>query len=121
VFRASARVYLHSALSGDYPSCNEITEGVADTIYWLKQVPEQGARSVARSVVFSICICGCLTDDPSQRDFFLRWFEKWQVESVGNCASIKELIQQVWRSRENWTYDPVTWRDVMRKSQMLLV
>lgn len=121
VFRASARVYLHSVLSGDYPSCKEIAEGVADTIYWLKRVPEQGARSVVRSVVFSICICGCLTDDPSQRDFLLKRLENERAESVGNCPTVQELIQEVWRSRENSNYDSITWRDVMRRSQMLLV
>lgn len=121
VFRASARVYLHSVLSGDYPLCKEIAEGVTDTIEWLKQVPERGARSVIRSVVFSICICGCLTDIQWQREFLLKRLEIQQMESVGNCAVVKDLIQQVWQSRESSTGESVTWRDVMRKTDMLLV
>jgi len=121
VFRASARVYLHSVLSGDYPSCKEIADGVADTIDWLKQVPESGIRSVVRSVVFSICICGCLTDIPWQRAFLLKHLEMQQFESVGNCAEVKNLIQEVWRNREASNYESITWRDVLRKTQMLLV
>jgi len=121
VFRASARVYLHSVLSGDYPSCKEIAEGVSDTIDWLKRVPDRDSRPVVRSVVFSICICGCLTDDPWQRNFLLQRLEMQKFESVGNCAEVKGLIQDVWRSRATSNYESVTWRDVMRKSEMLLV
>jgi len=121
IFRASARVFLHSVLSGDYPSCKEIAEGVTDTIEWLKQVPDRNARSVVRSVVFSICICGCLTDIPWQREFLLTRLDMQRSESVGNCAEVKDLIQEVWRNRENSNYESVTWRDVMRKTEMLLV
>jgi C6 transcription factor Pro1 len=138
VFRASARVYLHSVLSGDYPSCKEIAEGVADTIEWLRRVPEEVleleqdplikplsspkdiARSVVRSVVFSICICGCLTDIPWQRDFFLKELVK-HGKSMGNCPAVKDLIQEVWHSRETSSSKPLTWREVVRKSHVLLV
>lgn len=121
IFRASARVYLHSVLSGDYPSCNEIADGVRDTIRCLQQVPKDRNRKVVRSVVFSICICGCLTDDAWERDFFLRRLQEQQKETVGNCIQVEKLIRQVWKERENGNYESVTWRDVMRKSQMLLV
>jgi hypothetical protein len=121
VFRASARVYLHSVLSGDYPSCNEIADGVQDTIKCLQAVPKAQNRKVVRSVVFSICICGCLTDVPWQREFFLQRLQEQQPESVGNCSEVEKLIQQVWKERANGNYETVTWRDVMRKTQMLLV
>lgn len=121
VFRASARVYLHSVLSGDSPSCKEIADGVTDTIDWLKQVPESSSRSVVRSVVFSICICACLTDIPWQQQFFLERLEAQRIESVGNCAEVINLIQQVWRNREPSNVESVSWRDVMRKTEMLLV
>jgi hypothetical protein len=120
VFRASARVYLHSVLSGDYPSCNEIAEGVQDTIRCLEKVPKDRNRKVVRSVVFSICICGCLTDIGWQRDFFLELLQE-QYESVGNCGQVEKLIRRVWKARENGNYESVTWRDVMRQTQMLLV
>lgn len=120
VFRASARVYLHSVISGDHPQCKEIREAVADTIECLRRVPTSDTRSVVRSVVFSICICGCLTDDPAQRQFLLEKLDSQQAESVGNCAEVKELMGQVWRNRTESNVT-VTWRDVMRRTEMLLV
>lgn len=121
VFRASARVYLHSVLSGDYPSCKEIAEGVTDTIECLQRVPASGSRSVVRSVVFSICICGCLTDIDWQRQFLLQRLDSQGLESVGNCIEVKELMREVWKNRLASDYDSITWRDVMRKTEMLLV
>jgi hypothetical protein len=120
IFRASTRVYLHSVMSGDYSSCKEIADGVTDTINWLKQVPELSARSVARSVVFSIYICACFTDIPWQRNFFLERLAM-QHEFLGKCAEVTDLIQRVWLSRGTSTDRSVTWRDVMRQSQTLLV
>lgn len=122
VFRASARVYLHSVLSGDYPSCREIADGVQDTIRCLERVPERGSRSVVRSVVFSICICGCLTDIPWQREFLLERLDAQGTrESVGNCIEVKKLMSKVWENRAMHNYDSLTWRDVMRSTEMLLV
>ncbi|KAF8519523.1 fungal-specific transcription factor domain-containing protein [Gautieria morchelliformis] len=53
VFRSSARVYLHSVLSGCKPNVDEIKYGVGETVNFLKRVPgsEGASRSVVRSVV----------------------------------------------------------------------
>jgi len=120
VFRASARVYLHSVLSGAYPSCTEIKVGVADTISWLKQVPPANNREVVRSVVFSICLCSCLTDDPEQRAFFLERLTMHDAY-LGNCQQVKKLIQGVWKTREPSSSQPVPWQAIMQKTEMLLV
>lgn len=120
VFRASARVYLHSVLSGAHPSCTEIKVGVADTIAWLGQVPEVNNRAVVRSVVFSICLCSCLTDDPDQRAFFLERLNM-QDAYLGNCEEVKRLIEDVWNRREPSSPQPVPWQAIMRKTQILLV
>ncbi|OAX42478.1 hypothetical protein K503DRAFT_766748 [Rhizopogon vinicolor AM-OR11-026] len=120
VFRASALVYLHSVISGDHPQCPEIVAGIEKTVKCLKRAEDVStARSVVRSVVFSICICGCLTDDPKHRDYFLQRLQEQQTETVGNCARISDLMQEVWAHRER--NQPVDWRVVMRESQMLLV
>ena len=120
VFRASARVYLHSVLSGDHPSCKEIVDGVTDTIEWLQRIPTASTRAVVRSVVFCICICSCLTDDPWRRAFFMKCLDLRNAH-LGNCAEVKRLIESVWNSRETLSSKPVTWRDVMQKAQILLV
>ncbi|KAG2038944.1 hypothetical protein BDR03DRAFT_272538 [Suillus americanus] len=54
------------------------------------------ARHVVRSVVFSICICGCLTDVPGYRRYFLRHLHEQQTGTVGNCA---QLMREVWSRR----------------------
>lgn len=125
IFRASARVYLHTVLSGDYPSAPEIAAAVTDTIEALRRIPLDRAlvsRSVLRSVVFGICISGCLTDAPEQRQFLMRLLDTQQRESVGNVAEVKHLMQQVWARRDaDGGVGPVNWRDVMRESQRELL
>jgi C6 transcription factor Pro1 len=116
IFRSTARVYLHSVISGENPGCPEIRDGVRETIDCLRRVPAGGvggsssngsgnggtsvARSVLRSVVFGICLCGCLADDPKDREFLLRRLNaEEQAEGVGNCTSAFLVMQEVWRRR----------------------
>jgi C6 transcription factor Pro1 len=128
IFRASARVYLHTVLSGDYPGCDEIAAAVKETIECLQRVPRHKAlvsRAVLRSVVFGICISGCLTDNREQREFLIQLLETQTRESVGNIEEVKRLMQQVWmrRAAPGNQGQPVNWRDVMREMQreMLLL
>ncbi|KAH9950001.1 fungal-specific transcription factor domain-containing protein [Amylocystis lapponica] len=124
IFRASARVYLHTVLSGDYPSCPEIVAAVADTIECLRRVPTDMpivSRSVVRSVVFGICICGCLTDDPRHRTFLHSLLSTQQDESVGNVSEVRGLMEAVWRRREHNQGRPVNWREVMLESHRELL
>ena len=138
IFRATARVYLHSVLSGEYPGCPEIREGVQDTIECLRRVPAGGhgqqqqqqpegvaqtsnvSRSVLRSVVFGICLCGCLTDDYQERQFLLRRLDEEQAEGVGNCAEARAVMEQVWSHRVAATAgstsgSSLSWRDAMQQ------
>ena len=105
-FRASALVYLHSVLSGDFVNCKEIAGGVAHAINWLKQVPELSARSVVRNVLFCIFIFRCPTDIPRQSSSSRRL--AMQHKSVGNCVDVKHLIQQVWLNGRLPTSSPST-------------
>ena len=120
VFRASAHVYLHSVVSGDFPRCPEIMEAVDDTVKCL-MAAEDGptGRAVVRSVVFSICICGCLTEDPVNQNYFLKRLQEQQGLSIGNSQQVSYLIQEVWKRRSRG--GSVDWRQVMREAEMLLV
>jgi len=120
VFRASAHVYLHSVISGDFPGCPEIIEAVENTVGCLRSAEDgHTGRAVVRSVVFSICICGCLTEDLNHQAYFRRRLQdSQQGPSVGNAQSVLHLIQKVWQQRSR---EAVDWRRVMREAQMLLV
>jgi len=140
IFRATARVYLHSVLSGEHPGCAEIRDGVRETIECLQRVPPAGggaagsssnsnnnssnnvARSVLRSVVFGICLCGCLADDEADRDFLLRRLDaEERAEGVGNCASARAVMQEVWRRRaaaaaaNGGEVPPLSWREATQQ------
>ena len=119
VFRASAHVYLHSVVSGDFPRCPEIIEAVDETVKCL-MAAEDGptGRAVVRSVVFSICICGCLTEEPHHQNYFLKRLQEQQGLSIGNSEQVSYLIQEVWNRRSRGAVD---WRQVMREAEMLLV
>ena len=129
IFRASAKIYLHTVLSGDFPACPEIKAAVGETVEALRDVPETRPsvhRSVVRSVVFGICIAGCLTDDQRQRTFLLRMLERQRrQESVGNVEEVGRLMRQVWERRDGARAQgrapPVDWRDVMREGDLLLL
>ncbi|KAI9460745.1 fungal-specific transcription factor domain-containing protein [Russula earlei] len=138
IFRATARVYLHTVISGEHPGCPEIREGVRETIECLRRVPAVGgvggpgsgsgasasssssssvARSVLRSVVFGLCLCGCLADDPEEREFLLRRLDaEEQAEDVGNCASARLVMQEVWKRRPSGGGEtPLSWREATQQ------
>lgn len=118
VFRASAHVYLHSVISGDYPQCPEIIEAVNQTIECLKAAESgQTGRAVVRSVVFSICIAGCLTDNRDHKWYLTKRLE--EQRGIGNCTQVQHLINKVWHRRGG--REQVDWRQVMREAEMLLV
>lgn len=113
VFRASALVYLHSVISGNHPQCPEIMGYVAETVKCLKRAENVSTASrVVHSMVFNICVCGCLTDVPEFRDYFLKLLQEQQMKTAGNCALVCDLMRRVWTSREAGI--PVDWRVVMR-------
>jgi hypothetical protein len=117
VFRAAARVYLHSVLSGDMPGCHEIAGAVNDTVLALRRVPPEPAaeRAVVRMVVFAICVAGCLTDEPAHREFLLsRLDSQASTETTGNCAEVRKVMQRVWDARKAGR--PTSWRDELANS-----
>ena len=120
IFRAAARVYLHTVLSGDYPNCPEIREHVQTTIAHLQDIERFShsvQRGVVRSVVFAICLCGCLTDDARQKGILLNLLRSQRRESVGNLSEVEKLIQNVWAARARNPSSPVNWREVMKQNQ----
>lgn len=65
IFHAAANLYLDTVLSGDNPSVPEIADGVRATLEALESVPTEPPTlrsSVVRSVVFPICLAGCMME-----------------------------------------------------------
>jgi hypothetical protein len=117
VFRASARIYLHTVLSGDSPGCPEIMAAVNDTVACLRRVPEEdklAERAVVRMVVFSICIAGCLTNYQPHREYLLGRLASQQVEAVGNCDEVRKVMMRVWELRQAGSN--MSWRDVVAQA-----
>jgi hypothetical protein len=87
-------------------------------------IPDEGAtitRNVVRSVVFSIFIAGCLTDEADQRAYLLSRLDAQSKERVGNCFEVGLVMKEVWRERGNRKHEPVPWQEALGKSGMLLV
>ncbi|KAJ7592927.1 fungal-specific transcription factor domain-containing protein [Mycena floridula] len=121
IFRASARLYLRSVVSGDHPSVPEIAEAVTDTIKCLQTIPKDdssGPSAVIRSTVFGLFIAGCLTDNPENRGIVEDHLGSGS--GPGNCITVKKKLQDMWNSR-GAKREAVPWRESLHKSKLLLV
>lgn len=120
VFRTSAIVLLHNVVSGDYPRCPEIKDGIRDTITCLQNVPPSAEREVVRSVVSCICICGCLTDDLEEQTYLVGLLKAQYASDVtGNSRQVQQVMQDVWNARAGGDY--TNWRDIISSRDILLV
>ncbi|KAF9260105.1 hypothetical protein L218DRAFT_620215 [Marasmius fiardii PR-910] len=116
LFRETALLYLHSMTS---PSLGayEITTSVDIIVELLRQIPS----GIDRTLVFPICLVGCMTDDPNHRAF-LKWRLQAQDETIGNILNVKFLIEQIWQRRRDSTAH-VDWRELLspRSLNLLLI
>ncbi|KZV61004.1 hypothetical protein PENSPDRAFT_593396 [Peniophora sp. CONT] len=115
IFRATAKVYLHATVSGDRPRVPEIRAGVGEALAALNAVPAARsalASSVLRSVVFGICLTGCLTDDYRERQIVLQRLDREREEGVGNCDEARRVMELVWQRRDAGQ-EEVSWRGVV--------
>ncbi|KZW02896.1 hypothetical protein EXIGLDRAFT_730989 [Exidia glandulosa HHB12029] len=110
VFRESAILYLYTVMSGPHPRVPEIVDAVASIIESLKVLP---ASQYDRSLVFPICIAGCMTDDLGHREF-LRNRLLAQDPTVGNVAEARMVMEAVWQRRDKFNMN-AHWLDVMKE------
>ncbi|KAK0218390.1 fungal-specific transcription factor domain-containing protein [Armillaria nabsnona] len=114
VFRMAARVYLLSVLNGDFPNAEDMKKAVREAV----QLMADADNAVVRSTVFAFFVCGCLTNDEELRGIL---YEQLKREgSVGNCAAVLELLEQVCTDQKG-KQEPVPWRRALRKGNLLLV
>lgn len=83
---------------------------------FLSQLPPS---EVDRSLVFPICLAGCMTDDAVQRDV-LKGRLQAQDESIGNLMQTRALMETVWQKRDA-RGGVVDWRETMRERGLVLL
>lgn len=118
IFREAVTLYLHTVLSGANPAVPEISASVGTTMQLLNQLP---SSEVDRSLVFPICIAGCMTDDPVNRNL-LSGRLQGQDQNIGNLLQTRAVMEAVWRKRDSHG-TTVDWRDNLREQgkNLLLV
>ncbi|KAB5596083.1 Transcription factor [Ceratobasidium theobromae] len=111
IFREAAILYLHTELSELAPQVPEIMRAVIDTVEALQKLPPS---EYDRSLVFPLALVGCATDDPDMREY-VRGRIKQLSSAVGNCATAGELIEHVWKRRDDSPGLVLGWRDAMQE------
>jgi len=120
VFRAAARVYLHTVISGSFPEAEHVANAVDEVIQCFEKVPKTNAD---RSFVFSLCVTACMARNQKQKDFFLDRFKALKtIDRVGNCHGAQRLVEEVWRIRSfRRPRLPVEWWNVARDFDGLIL
>ncbi|KZT54074.1 hypothetical protein CALCODRAFT_485833 [Calocera cornea HHB12733] len=121
VFRSSAKIYLHTVISGFNPAVPEIQEAIGETVTSLATLQSTDEKPYDRSLVLPLFIAGVMTDDLGQRTFIVNRFANIKDVAVGNCGQILELIQAVWERRQISPGVEVSWREVMQEKGMKLL
>ena len=116
IFRHAALLYLSTVLNGFSPSISETYDQVLATHQALLALPPS---TVDRSLVFPLCLAGCMTDNLSLRTYFSDRLRALKGP-VGNSGNTLSLMEEVWRRRDN-LHVCVGWRDVMRETKLELL
>ncbi|TFK27793.1 hypothetical protein FA15DRAFT_666018 [Coprinopsis marcescibilis] len=137
IFRCSTRLFLWSVVNNDHPQVRQIQVLVDNTIEVFRNLFQTPcvtmdhftvSRSVIRSTVFGIFLCGSLTHNRQHRDHLLDHIQRESTgaqggsgEGVGNLGSIRKMLDQVWKESDLDPAKPVPWRRVLKDHQILLV
>ncbi|KAF8638302.1 hypothetical protein AX17_002322 [Amanita inopinata Kibby_2008] len=118
IFRAAARLYLATVLSGDYPLVADVRSRTQETYNALRAIPN---HSMVRSTVFGFFLCGCFSTDSEEQRFIKNalLLEEESVE-IGNCKAIVTLLDAIWSKYTEHT-QPIPWRDELKDRHILLV
>ena len=138
VFREAVLLYLHTVLNDPYPgkllfsppsllpfrcSCAvyligvpEIRESVGKVIHALQLIPPS---EVDRSLMFPICLAGCMTDDVAQRDMLKSRLQA-QEQNIGTLMQTRAVLESVWQKRDAHG-GMIDWRETMRDAHLNLL
>ncbi|KAK0435034.1 fungal-specific transcription factor domain-containing protein [Armillaria borealis] len=111
VFRESALLYLHTIINEDNPAVPEIAASV-NTIAQL--LHELEPSEIDRTLVFPICLAGCMTSNSSHRDLLKSRLQS-QDESIGNLLQTRLVMEAVWQKRGESGSSACEWREILRE------
>jgi len=138
IFRETAILFLHTVLSDSVPGTYqissqtsyaethclmsryagvpEITASVDESIKLFSHLPPS---EVDRSLVFPLCLTGCMTDNRARRDL-LKGRLQAQDENIGNILQARALMEAVWRHRDVGG-GVADWREIMHNDGLNLL
>jgi C6 transcription factor Pro1 len=74
---------------------------------------------VDRSLVFPLCLAGCMTDNRARRELMKGRLQA-QDENIGNILQARALMEAVWRQRDG-SGGIVDWREMLRDDGLNLL
>jgi len=111
IFRAGAHLYLASVVSDCKPRALEVSTAVNDVVTAVQNLP---CSDVDKSLVFPLCLAGCLSATGAQKDIFRGRLSPHHT--VGNCHRAVEVIDAVWAKRQALADGTVVdWRKSMEE------
>ncbi|KAF7985733.1 hypothetical protein HWV62_2340 [Athelia sp. TMB] len=116
IFRETVVLYLHTVLSDSIPGVPEITASGDTLIKLFSRLPPS---ELDRSLVFPLCVMGCLTDNRARRDMVKRRLQG-QDENLGNLMQARALMEAVWRRRDV-SGAAVDWREILHNENLNLL
>ncbi|KAF6759885.1 fungal-specific transcription factor domain-containing protein [Ephemerocybe angulata] len=132
IFRNATRLFLATVVNDDYPQVRKIQEIVDEVVLCFRNLFQQPgldaytvSRSVVRSTVFAIYISGAMSTNRTHREELLDHLDRESNgrngEGVGNCASIRKMLEDVWKTVGANPSEPVPWRQILKEREILLV
>jgi len=117
IFRAGAHLYLSSVVLDCKPRSPGISAAVSDVMAAVQNLPRS---DVDKSLVFPLCIAGCLSATRAQKNLFRERLSPHHA--VGNCQRAVEVIDAVWAKREAVADGIVVdWRGTMEELGLRLL
>ncbi|KAG7089213.1 hypothetical protein E1B28_010915 [Marasmius oreades] len=108
IFRETALLYLHTVVQGPSFTGREVRSSVDNIFRMMRQLEPSEAD---RTLIFPICLAGCMSDDSTHRDFF-KGRLRAHDETIGNFMKVRLLMEGVWQRRD--VGELVDWREEMR-------
>lgn len=106
-------------LTDGFAGVPEIMQCIDTIAQLIRQLP---MSTLDRTLVFPLCLAGCLTDDPMKRDIFKARLVG-QQSHFGNIHQALMVMETAWQRRDT-RGGPVEWRDLLHvqgRNLLLLV